>query len=58
MKSHAYLLATAALLVAGLDLRAAEPTREGVWILNDLPAAQAEAKKGGKPIFVVFRCER
>ena len=37
---------------------AAEPTREGPWILNDLPAAQAEARKSGKPIFVVFRCER
>lgn len=38
--------------------RADEPKREGAWILNDLPAAQAEARKSGKPIFAVFRCER
>jgi hypothetical protein len=27
------------------------------WIMNDLAAAQTEARKTGKPIFVVFRCE-
>ena len=27
------------------------------WHMNDLAAAQAEAKKTGKPIFVTFRCE-
>jgi hypothetical protein len=30
----------------------------GPWIFNDLPKAQAEARASGKPIFVVFRCER
>jgi hypothetical protein len=27
------------------------------WHMNDLAAAQAEARKTGKPIFVTFRCE-
>jgi hypothetical protein len=27
------------------------------WIMNDLAAAQAEARKTGKPIFATFRCE-
>jgi hypothetical protein len=53
------LLILSALLVGfPRSISAAEPAREGAWILNDLPAAQAEAKKTGKPIFVVFRCER
>ena len=52
------LLGAAGLLGGAVSLSAAEPAREGAWILNDLPAAQAEAKKTGKPIFVVFRCER
>ena len=26
------------------------------WIYNDLPAATVEAKKAGKPLFVVIRC--
>ena len=36
--------------------------REGPWILNDWPAARAEARRDcppdrpGKPIFAVFRC--
>ena len=51
-------LSSLALLAAPAFTAAAEPAREGPWILNDLPAAQAEAKKAGKPIFVVFRCER
>ena len=29
--------------------------REG-WIYNDLAKARAEAKKSGKPLFVVIRC--
>ena len=36
---------------------AAEPVRSNGWIMNDLAAAQAEARDTGKPIFVVFRCE-
>src|SRR5205814_1948263 len=27
------------------------------WHMNDLAAAQAEARQTGKPIFVTFRCE-
>jgi len=38
-------------------LPAAEPA-PGNWIQNDLAAAQAEARKTGKPIFVTIRCER
>ncbi len=40
--------------LARLDLRP-PPTLN--WIMNDLAAAQAEARKTGKPIFVTFRCE-
>ena len=29
--------------------------REG-WIYNDLSKARAEAKRSGKPLFVVIRC--
>lgn len=53
LRTRSMLLCLATVGIAG-----AEPAREGPWILNDLPAAQAEAKKTGKPIFVVFRCER
>jgi hypothetical protein len=57
--SQLLLLSSQALLFGlPLSLQAAEPAREGPWILNDLTAAQAEAKKTGKPILVVFRCER
>jgi hypothetical protein len=45
------LLLSALALVAG-------PAPQDPWILNDLPTAQAEARKTGKPIFAVFRCER
>ena len=45
-----FLLATAAL--------AGAVEKDGPFILNDLAAAKAEAKKTGKPIFIVFRCER
>lgn len=36
----------------------AAPALDGPFIVNDLAAAKAEARKTGKPIFVVFRCER
>src|SRR4051812_31755673 len=29
---------------------------EGFWIYNDLPRGLDEAKKTGKPLFVVLRC--
>jgi hypothetical protein len=44
------------LLNAGLT-SAAEPQRVNGWILNDLAAAQKEARASGKPIFVTIRCE-
>jgi hypothetical protein len=43
--------------VAAVDCGAAEPMRVNGWILNDLAAAQKEARQSGKPIFVTFRCE-
>ena len=36
----------------------AQAPREGPWILNDLAAARDEARRTGRPIFAVFRCER
>jgi hypothetical protein len=48
-------------LLAALGSAAAagpEPVRLNGWIMNDLSAAQAEARQTGKPIFLVFRCER
>jgi hypothetical protein len=43
-------------LATGLS-GAAEPQKANGWILNDLSAAQSEARKTGKPIFVTIRCE-
>lgn len=51
------LLAAGVLLtLAGLS--PAAPMMDGPYIVNDLDAARAEARKTGKPLFVVFRCER
>ena len=36
----------------------AAPEMDGPYIVNDLEAARAAARKTGKPILVVFRCER
>lgn len=36
----------------------AAPEMDGPYIVNDLEAARAAARQTGKPIFVVFRCER
>ncbi len=51
-------LIAAAVLLALAAPAAAEPVMDGPYIVNDLDAARAEARKSGKPIFVVFRCER
>ena len=37
---------------------AAAPEMDGPYIVNDLEAARDAARKTGKPLFVVFRCER
>jgi hypothetical protein len=54
---HAFVVA----LLAGLGWltpqAAAAPNVVNGWILNDLGAAQEEAHKTGKPIFVTIRCE-
>ena len=52
-----------AFLAAGLFFALATPAlaapeMDGPYIVNDLDAAKAEARKSGKPMFVVFRCER
>jgi hypothetical protein len=44
------------LLFTPLPLSAA-PAKDGPYLVNDLAAARDEARKTGKPIFVVFRCE-
>ena len=51
------ILASAVLLAVGGVLQAA-PATDGPYLVDDLPAARAEAKRTGKPIFLVFRCER
>ncbi len=51
-------LLTSCILLLGSAASAAEPARVNGWIMNDVAAAQEEARKTGKPIFVVFRCER
>jgi hypothetical protein len=54
--SHRSLLcALFALSLASPALAA--PQRDGVYLVNDLAFAREEARKTGKPIFVVFRCE-
>jgi hypothetical protein len=51
------VLAVLSLFLSQAALPAQAP-REGPWILNDLAAARDEARRTGKPIFAVFRCER
>jgi hypothetical protein len=49
-----------AALVAGLGLLTTQARAANVvngWIMNDLAAAQDEARKTGKPIFATIRCE-
>jgi hypothetical protein len=58
IRRQAAALLALGLLAVGGQAVAEDPAREGVWILNNLPAAQHAARKTGKPIFVVFRCER
>jgi hypothetical protein len=56
---HRALAGVAVLLAAGVadaqPPRKADPAKYG-WH-TDLAAAKAEAKRTGKPIFLVFRCE-
>jgi hypothetical protein len=48
----------ALVLLAVCGVLEAAPTMDGPYLVDDLPAARAEAKRTGKPIFLVFRCER
>ncbi len=45
-----------ALFTPGTRLAAAPPT-DGPYLVNDYAFAREEARKTGKPLFVVFRCE-
>lgn len=49
-------LAALALTADTVDGQAAKPAKKGNWFLS-YDQARAEAKKSGKPIFVVFRCQ-
>jgi hypothetical protein len=56
MPLNRYALALALSLAAASAASALE--KEGPYILNDLDAARAEARRTGRPLFIVFRCER
>jgi hypothetical protein len=51
------LVATASLLALALFRPASGDGEEFPW-LTDLAAAREEARQSGKPLLVVFRCER
>jgi len=36
----------------------AAPEMDGPYLVNDLASALARARQTGRPIFLVFRCER
>ena len=60
MRHHQNCKAFVAALVAGLGLLTTQARAANVvngWIMNDLAAAQDEARKTGKPIFATIRCE-
>ena len=50
-------LCITALTTGALAHRPAGAQGEAVW-LTDYSAARAAARQAGKPLFVVFRCER
>lgn len=52
-----FSLGVVALTLALPMSAAAAPQRDGVYLVNDFAFAREEARKAGKPIFVVFRCE-
>lgn len=51
------MLLPLALTLAALTATAPKPDPKQHGWFTDYPAALAEAKKTGKPIFLVFRCE-
>jgi hypothetical protein len=61
MRSHPVrpnrILALAFLSLAYAAPASAAPQMDGPYIVNDVEFAKSEARKSGKPIFVVFRCE-
>lgn len=58
MLRPAWLASVLALGCFAGNLSAADFGPESAWIRDDLNKALEEGKKTGKPIFVVFRCER
>lgn len=57
MQRNSWLFSVVLAGVLGSSARAAD-LEDAAWIQNDPDKALLEAKKAGKPVFVVFRCER
>lgn len=57
MQRNSWLFLVVLVGLLGSGARAAD-LEDAAWIQNDPDKALAEAKKAGKPVFVVFRCER
>jgi hypothetical protein len=58
MRARTILTVVAAgILWHGQTACPAAPNLVNGWIMNDLEAARAEARKTGKPIFATIRCE-
>jgi hypothetical protein len=56
MQHMSWLFPVVMVSLLGSGTRAADLA--DAWIINDPDKALKEAKKTGKPVFVVFRCER
>jgi hypothetical protein len=54
---HRVLVLSALLLTSGAASAAPKPDAAKFGWYTDYTAAKAEAKRTGKPIFLVFRCE-
>ena len=55
---HRAILAGALLALAAASASAQPPRPDKFGWYSDYAAARAEARRTGKPIFLVFRCER
>ena len=57
MKGRSWLLGALCVLLAGSAAAGADRGAPGPNWLTDFEQARRAAREGGKPIFVVFRCE-
>ena len=57
MRNFALALPAILVVVSIADAAPPKPDPAKYGWYNDYPAAKAEAKRTGKPIFLVFRCE-